>query len=1529
MKTAGLQPSARTRHRHSSRVRRAWTRRWFHPQLELLECRCLLSITPGDVVGRFVFYDHSHFDGNVAGINDGDGAAIATDKSALLPGAGPGPGPATVTFTANDGTNVNSPLATAATTFTVDSLPVIDLDGNLSDGTGFSSSWINSMLPYASGSGGGNVFITGVANATVADAESANLTGMTVSMAPFHVGDWLSASNAGTSIAAPAYNNVTGVLTLSGSDTLAHYQTVLRTLKYTNISTTLGGPVASSVTANVQANDGLQLSNVAVASVAVRVPPIVDLNGNAGGLDYLSVWKNTGAVPIVDPTLASVIDGSSSNVTQMTATIVPFNANNLLSANTAGTSISASYNGDTGLLTLSGTDSTAHYQTVLRTVTYNNTGGGPGVALVTVNFVGTDGVNSSATAVGKITINTTAASNVVGRNIFYNKSGFDGNDVAVTASDDAAIASDKVAYIPGTGAATFNNVTSYDKGINAIMIDISGSHLGITASDFVFSVGNNNTSDAWSTASAPTTVSVRAGGGGAGRDRVEITWDNVSAGTGFSTIAGKWLEVIFKGNDTLGGSDANTGLAASDVFFFGNAPGETGDGATQVNATDIADTQKNPRGLANLTPITFNFDFSRDKQVNATDIAIAQSHPTSLSTGLKLINVSGAGLFGPVLNAGFANDTGPNGQPNNDGITADPTVIGTLTSAAPITSFTAELDSGPLTDALSLLQPNGTFTMNEAFFTTVNGGSLPDGTYTLHLRAVDAYGLGAPFDGTGTLKRSIATPSSPDLIAADDSGASNTDNITKINAPRIDVTAESGSLVQLLVDDVQVAQGTAGPTIQFALAALADGTHQIKVISQDGAGNSATSPTLQITISTALPAVTVATLVSFTDDLTPHVTVTGGDPLGLANDTQVSLDVDLNNDGSFSGSGETSRTLSSLYNGSSYFQLTPALPATDPLAGPYLVQLRARITDVAGNEGKSPLQSLLIDSLGNNILSDYVHAADSSWAYTTPNSTAPTTIAGTGYAATVYDLHSQTWLTTADVSQPLWKHWMTVIVPNGNLAQLSSTAILLIDGGSINDARPTTVSSNLALIATTLNTVVIDLRMVPNEPLTFANDAGSPRSEDQIISYTFNQYTTNLDAHGLPLPGYEDWPALLPMVKSAVKAMDTVQAVDTGLTGGKDINDFVVTGYSKRGWTTWLTAAVDNRVRAIIPGVIDVLNMDEQMMHHYGFYGGVTTFTVSGFSVAIQDYVGFNIPQNVQTLGGQELGRVVDPYRYLNNGHFNIPKLIINSSGDEFFVPDSSEFYFSDLPGTQNYLRYIPNTGHGLDSTQTTNSTIAFANAVIKNLPLPQYSWTVQPDGSIRVQTNSSPTSVLMWRGTNPDVRDFRNSLSAFHVTYTSSALSDQGGGVYVASVPTPASGATAFFIELTFPSPISGKPYIFTTQIKVASNTPLAPWPYFVQPPSGGAVAAGFASDDRNALVSGLASPAVLAAATPNSQTSATSASATPAPTAEDEDDDVGGELLLDGSWDDRDSMRGDLNPVGAEATDLALSLLGEGDLF
>ncbi len=234
---------------------------------------------------------------------------------------------------------------------------------------------------------------------------------------------------------------------------------------------------------------------------------------------------------------------------------------------------------------------------------------------------------------------------------------------------------------------------------------------------------------------------------------------------------------------------------------------------------------------------------------------------------------------------------------------------------------------------------------------------------------------------------------------------------------------------------------------------------------------------------------------------------------------------------------------------------------------------------------------------------------------------------------------------------------------------------------------------------------------------------------------------------------------------------------------------------------------MDPRCLAIIPGVFDNLNQAEQMVHQYNVYGF--------FSPAVQAYNDENIFGRGDAARQGAFGNR-GSYRYLSEPQFaTMPKLEINAAGDEFFVSDSVQYYFHDIPGTENYLDYIPNVGHDLGAatnpTPLLNATATFYNAVVHNLALPQFSWTVEPDGSINVQTQTTPSQVLLWQATNPTAADFRHAYNPTIVS--SSTLTDQGNGTYIGSTPMPDAGATAFFVQLTFPSPVSGVPYVFTTR--------------------------------------------------------------------------------------------------------------------
>jgi hypothetical protein len=222
---------------------------------------------------------------------------------------------------------------------------------------------------------------------------------------------------------------------------------------------------------------------------------------------------------------------------------------------------------------------------------------------------------------------------IVGRHVFYNQSKFDGNTSGVSSSDDGAIAPNKSAYLPGSGAATFSNITSYSRGINGVMVDIAGAHNPLTSADFFFrmstQVSANNTPSAWESAPEPATISVRVGAGVNGSDRVEIIWAN-------SAIANRWLEVTVAGDDDIGGFNTNTGLDASDIFYFGNRIGDTGSGTPTLAITSALDEIATRGNAGAGATITNAFDFDRSGLVTAVDNLIARNNSGTLTK----INVS-------------------------------------------------------------------------------------------------------------------------------------------------------------------------------------------------------------------------------------------------------------------------------------------------------------------------------------------------------------------------------------------------------------------------------------------------------------------------------------------------------------------------------------------------------------------------------------------------------------------------------------------------------------------------------------------------------------------------------------------------------------------------------------------------------------------------------------------------------------------------------------------------------------------------
>ncbi len=425
-------------------------------------------------------------------------------------------------------------------------------------------------------------------------------------------------------------------------------------------------------------------------------------------------------------------------------------------------------------------------------------------------------------------------------------------------------------------------------------------------------------------------------------------------------------------------------------------------------------------------------------------------------------------------------------------------------------------------------------------------------------------------------------------------------------------------------------------------------------------------------------------------------------------------------------------------------------------------------------------------------LDRYIEKPDKSYSWKLVN-----TIPGQGYTGFVLELTSQSWRTEKDVDRPVWKHWLTIVKPE---KVTTDKGFLYITGGSNKDAPPAKVSDQWVTFAVESGSVVAELGQVPNQPLYFTDSKDKGRSEDDLIAYSRVKQMATKD---------DEWLVRLAMVKSGVRALDAIQEFMASEAGGKvKVSGFVVSGGSKRGWTSWLVGAVDKRVVAMMPVVIDALNSEAITRHHYEAYGF--------FSSALNDYVNHGIfPKKIGTPEYQAVLAIEDPYVYRNRERLKIPKFLVNASGDQFFLPDNSQFYYGELQG-EKHLRYVPNAKHNLAGTDARESMLAFYLAILKNKPRPQFTWTKEKDGTLVVKVIDKPKAVNLWQATNPKARDFR--VDTIGNAYTSTPLSEEKPGVYVGRVSKPASGFTAFFVELVYD--IGEKmPLKFTTEVSVVPD--------------------------------------------------------------------------------------------------------------
>ncbi len=372
-----------------------------------------------------------------------------------------------------------------------------------------------------------------------------------------------------------------------------------------------------------------------------------------------------------------------------------------------------------------------------------------------------------------------------------------------------------------------------------------------------------------------------------------------------------------------------------------------------------------------------------------------------------------------------------------------------------------------------------------------------------------------------------------------------------------------------------------------------------------------------------------------------------------------------------------------------------------------------------------------------------------------------------------------------------WRHQVAIIVPE---EIKYDGALLFITGGRNKDEMPNWKNTDdgniqmMGLIAQKNKAIVAVVFQVPNQPLF------GDLTEDEIISLTLHNYRKDKDF---------TWPLLFPMTKSAIRAMDAVQEFSTETLNHK-INRFLVSGGSKRGWTTWLTGASDPRVEAIAPMVIDILNMPKSIDYHLEAWGD--------YSIQIQDYVNLGIAQDVSTPDGQEITTMVDPFSYREK--LTMPKFIFNGTNDEYWPVDAIKHYISEIPG-ENYLHYVPNAGHGLgDKKQAIQALSSFFAETLQKTGYPECSWELEEnerEALLKIDVSEEKLDgVLLWIS-NSDDRDFRDN------EFISQPVEAEAEDYISVKVNFPDSGFRAFYIDLLYPDP-NGDIYSKSTRMFVTN---------------------------------------------------------------------------------------------------------------
>eukprot|EP01013_Petalomonas_cantuscygni_P008288 TRINITY_DN21004_c0_g1_i1.p1 TRINITY_DN21004_c0_g1~~TRINITY_DN21004_c0_g1_i1.p1 ORF type:complete len:562 (-),score=146.05 TRINITY_DN21004_c0_g1_i1:753-2339(-) len=435
----------------------------------------------------------------------------------------------------------------------------------------------------------------------------------------------------------------------------------------------------------------------------------------------------------------------------------------------------------------------------------------------------------------------------------------------------------------------------------------------------------------------------------------------------------------------------------------------------------------------------------------------------------------------------------------------------------------------------------------------------------------------------------------------------------------------------------------------------------------------------------------------------------------------------------------------------------------------------------------------------------------------------------TGY---VLNMTSQTWVTPDNNTRPVWWHTMVVVVPLE--WDRSRDGFVYVTGGSNHNGEvPTAEDEDVLVVASVAiesGTIGACLKQVPNQPVVFDLDPSQEqRHEDGLIAWTWLRW--------IQTQSHPERLVRFPMVKAAMKSLDTLEAFAKS-TFGVTVDRFAVAGASKRGWVTWLVGAVapPGRVIAIMPLVLDILNLTAVMHHQFKAYNGWTW--------AFKDYYRLNLTQYLDSDSWTTMRQQIDPIFYRDR--LTMPKLVVVSSDDEFMMIDDPNFWWNSMPG-EKHLQIATNAEHSLVTgiAEVLETTTAFYDSVRKGGRRPQMSWTIDPDhATIELTVTSRPVvggvTIRHANTLSSTMRDFRwivqpptcnfpnikvKGLCVQPIVFFSETPDPVNktatSYVYRAQMTKPDFGWKGFYFDVEFPSDTGLRVnYRLTSQAVITPNT-------------------------------------------------------------------------------------------------------------